>query len=100
MQWDSDEGQVLIRLAGVFDGRAARGLEAMLARADGSMRLRVDLTQVREFHDFGIAVLANAMTHCRAQVALLGLRQHQIRVLRYCGVDTAPLERAAQADAA
>jgi hypothetical protein len=62
--------------------------------------LRVDLTKVREFHDFAVAVLAQALTRCRAQVTLLGLRQHQIRVLRYFGVDTAPLERAAVADAA
>jgi len=61
---------------------------------------RIDLTQVREFHDFGIAVLAQALTRRKAEVTLPGLRQHQIRVLRYFGIDTAPPERAAVADAA
>jgi anti-anti-sigma regulatory factor len=90
----------LICLSGAFDGTAARRLEEMLARVEPGARLRVDLTKVREFHDFGIAVLAQALTRCRAQVTLLGLRQHQIRVLRYFGVDTGPLERAAVAGAA
>lgn len=88
-----------IHLSGSFDGVAARRLEAQLALAEPGTRLRVDLTKIRDFHDFGIAVLAQALSRCRARVTLLGLRQHQVRVLRYFGVDTAPLERAL-ADAA
>ena len=80
-------------------GLAARRLEALLARAEPGDHLRIDLTKVREFHDFGIAVLAQALTRCKAHVTLLGLRQHQVRVLRYFGVDTEPLERAATDDA-
>jgi anti-anti-sigma regulatory factor len=87
------------RLSGAFDGLAARRLEALLARAEPGDHLRIDLTKVREFHDFGIAVLAHALTRCKAHVTLVGLRQHQIRVLRYFGVDTEPLERAATDDA-
>jgi anti-anti-sigma regulatory factor len=90
----------LIRVSGAFDGLEARRLEVMLVGAEPGVRLRLDLTQVREFHDFGIAVLAQALTRCKAQVILLGLRQHQIRVLRYFGVDTTSLERAAVADEA
>ncbi len=89
----------LIRLSGAFDGVAARRLEALLARAEPGLRLRVDLTKVREFHDFGIAVLAQALARCKAHVTLLGLGRHQVRVLRYFGVDTEPLERALPADA-
>jgi ABC-type transporter Mla MlaB component len=100
MQDDFVIDHSLARLSGAFDGLAARRLEAMLARAQPGDRLRIDLTKIREFHDFGIAVLAQALTRCKAQVTLLGLRQHQIRVLRYFGVDTAPLERAAVVDAA
>jgi len=88
----------LIRLSGAFDGLAARSLEVLLVRAESGERFRVDFTQVREFHDFGIAVLAQALTRSKAHVTLLGLRQHQIRVLRYVGVDTASLERAAGAE--
>ncbi len=90
----------LIHVSGAFDGVAARRLEATLALAEPGAAVRVDLTKVREFHDFGIAVLAQALTRCKARVTLLGLRQHQIRVLRYFGIDTEPAERAVAADAA
>jgi hypothetical protein len=50
--------------------------------------VRVDLTQVRDFHDFGVAVLARALAS-RRQVSVRGLRTHQIRLLRYLGIDAA-----------
>ncbi len=87
-----------IRLEGAFDGLAARHLEALLDRAEPGARVHIDLTQVRDFHDFGIAVLGRAVTRSRAHVTLRGLRQHQIRVLKYFGVETEPLERAVLAD--
>ncbi len=90
----------VIRLEGVFDGLSARRLEALLVGADTGVRFHIDLTQVREFHDFGIAVLGHALTRSRAHVTLRGLRRHQIRVLRYFGVDTGPLESAVLPDAA
>jgi anti-anti-sigma regulatory factor len=89
-----------IRLEGVFDGIAARRVETLLARSDPGTRLSLDLSHVREFHDFGVSVLAQALTRTKAEVTVRGLRQHQVRVLRYCGVDTAPLERAVLSDAA
>jgi anti-anti-sigma regulatory factor len=81
-----------IHVADVLDGLTARRVEAALALARPGDRLLVDLTQVREFHDFGIAVLGQALARCEARVTLRGLRRHQIRVLRYFGVETAPLE--------
>ena len=93
-------GESVIRLEGTFDGLAARRVEALLAGAEGGLRFQIDLTHVREFHDFAIAVLAQALTRCRASVALRGLRQHQVRLLRYFGVDAAPLGRVALSDAA
>jgi hypothetical protein len=89
----------VIRLEGVFDGLAARRLEALLVAAEAGARFHLDLTQVREFHDFGIAVLGQALARSRAHVTLRGLRHHQIRVLRHFGVDTGPLERAVVPDA-
>jgi anti-anti-sigma regulatory factor len=90
----------VIRLDGAFDGVAARRLEALLGDAAEGVPVRIDLSQVREFHDFGIAVLGQALTRTRARVTIRGLRQHQIRVLRYFGVDAGPLESAAVAGAA
>lgn len=91
---DVADGRLLIRLADPFDGIAARRLEKWLARAKPGMCLRVDLTRVREFHDFAIAVLAQAMARCEAHVTLLGLGLHRIRPLRSFDVSTAALERA------
>jgi hypothetical protein len=90
----------VVKLEGVFDGLVARRVEAMLAGAEPGVRLHLDLTQIREFHDFGVAVLANALKRCRASVSLRGLRLHQIRLLRYFGVEAAPLGRIALSDAA
>jgi hypothetical protein len=80
----------LIKCEGVFDVPAARRLEKVIASASAGEALRVDLTHVREFNDFGIAVLAQALKHGgAARVALQGLRHHQARMLRYFGVDAA-----------
>lgn len=84
----------IIWLRGVFDGVAAMHLEEKLLRTTRTDRILVDLTQVREFHDFAVAVLGRALSRCPAEVKLRGLRQHQVRVLRYFGVDAGPLERA------
>ncbi len=80
-----------MRLEGVFDVPAARRLEQVLERAREGDAIRVDLTQVREFHDFGIAILAQALKHGGPRVALQGLRNHQVRLLRYFGADPARL---------
>jgi anti-anti-sigma regulatory factor len=90
----SSSPESIIWLEGVFDGVAARHLEEKLLQTVPGDRILVDLTQVREFHDFAVAVLGRALTLCRAEVKLRGLRQHQVRVLRYFGVDAGPLERA------
>jgi anti-anti-sigma regulatory factor len=88
----------IIHVEGVFDGIAARRLEAVLVRGAPGRRLEIDLTQVREFSDFAIAVLANALLRCGAFVSLRGLRLHQVRLLRYFGVDAGPLGRVALSD--
>lgn len=89
-----------IRLEGTLDGFTARRVEAALSAASPGARLGVDLTQVREFHDFGIAVLGQALTRCPARIRVRGLRLHHVRVLRAFGIDAALLERDAVADAA
>jgi hypothetical protein len=77
-------------MEGVFDAAAAQRLATALERAGGE-EVRVDLTHVREFHDFGIAMLARALSG-RHRVALSGLRQHQLRLLRYFGIDAGPAD--------
>jgi len=81
----------VIHLEGTFDAPAARRIEATLL-AEPSSRFHIDLTRVREFHDFGFAVLARALASDPGRVTLHGLRHHQIRLLRYLGADTSALE--------
>ncbi|BDG08832.1 STAS domain-containing protein [Anaeromyxobacter paludicola] len=84
----------ILRLSDLFDGVAARRLEAWLAALQPATQVRIDLSKVREFHDFGLAVLAQALSRCRAEVTVVGLRQHQVRMLRYFGVEASRLEPA------
>jgi len=90
----------VIRLEGSLDGMAARRVEALLTRAEPGAGIQIDLTHIREFHDFAVAVLANALTRCRAAVSVRGLRLHQIRLLRYLGVDAVQTPRVTLLDAA
>lgn len=89
MQHDPGEPHT-IRRDGVFDVSAAEDVARSLASARAGTQIRVDLTHVREFHDFGVAVLARALAGCPARVSVRGLRQHHRRLLRYLGVTGAP----------
>ncbi len=82
--------EIVIQLDGVFDAAAADRLSIAIEAAQ-SGEIRVDLTHVREFHDFGIATLAHALRH-HGRVAVTGLTQHQLRLLRYFGIDAGPVD--------
>jgi hypothetical protein len=88
----------IVRVEGDLDGGAARRVELAIRRARPGDRVLVDVSRVREFHDFGVAVLGRALAGCAAEVRVHGLRLHQLHVLRYFGVDPGPLERAVRAD--
>jgi hypothetical protein len=86
MSIERAETTTTIRMDGVLDVPAAR----QLAREIDDLRLaevRIDLTRVREFHDFGVALLAQAIAGRRAPTAVLGLHEHHLRLLRYLGID-------------
>lgn len=87
-------GELLMRLDGVFDQRAAERIAEALSCIGPGGALRIDLSQIREFHDAGVAVLARTLTASgrRVRVVLRGLRQHQVRILGYLGVDVEALE--------
>lgn len=84
--------EVVLTVEGVFDGATAwelrRSLEEIHAARGGQVVL--DFTRVREFYDFGVAVLAHGLaqrTASQPKVILRGLRTHQMRMLRYFGID-------------
>jgi anti-anti-sigma regulatory factor len=79
---------LVIRMDGTFDVPAAQHVARALADASTELQVRIDLTHVRDFHDFGVAVLAQALAARRQRVDVRGLRQHQVRLLRYLGIET------------
>jgi len=82
-------GELELRLDGVFDGAAAARIAEALAQVRPGGALHVDLAQVRDFPDAGLAALARILTASglAVRVILGGLCQHQVRILGYLGVD-------------
>jgi hypothetical protein len=86
MNADMAETRTVIRMDGIFDVPAAKRLARELD-ALGYAEVRIDLTRVREFHDFGVALLANSIAGRRAPTSVVGLHEHHLRLLRYLGID-------------
>ena len=89
---------LVIRMEGVFDVRAAERLLDALADT-GDAEIRIDLSKVREFHDFGVVVLVRALEG-RARTSVLGLRQHHVRLLRHLGIEAGRTDLGAYAELA
>lgn len=75
-----------IRVEGVFDIEAARRVASQLDDATYS-DVRIDMTRVREFHDFAVALLAENIAGRKAPTAVLGLHEHHRRLLRHLGIE-------------
>ncbi|WP_242394334.1 STAS domain-containing protein [Anaeromyxobacter oryzisoli] len=94
------EGErTVLRLAGTFDRAAALEL-ARRVEAERGRELILDFSLVREFADLGVATLAQGLAHTERRLVLRGLRQHQLRMFRYFGVDVEPSRGAVDPGAA
>ena len=82
---EPDGERVVFRVAGAFDRTAAWSLREQVER-EAAREVLLDFSLVRDFSDLGVAVLAHGLTAARRRVLFRGLRQHQLRVFRYCGV--------------
>jgi hypothetical protein len=73
---------------GVFDARAAQRIRETVARIGPGCALHVDLTHA-SLPDFALAILAQAVAPSQQaiRIVLQGLGRHQLRILRYFGVD-------------
>jgi hypothetical protein len=81
-------GETLVRLEGKFDAVAAWQMRARLGALPLTAEIVIDFSQVREFQDLGVAVLATCLAaRDGPNVAVRGLCQHQRRMFRYFGVD-------------
>jgi anti-anti-sigma regulatory factor len=81
-----------IRLEGVFDIAAARRVAAALDEARYA-DVRIDLTAVREFHDFAVVLLGETVASRHAPTEVVGLQEQHRRLLRNLGVDGADADR-------
>lgn len=86
----------MFRLGGVFDRAGAWSLRERIAR-EGEGEVVLDFSHVRDISDLGIAVLAHGVSGASRRVLFRGLRQHQLRIFRYCGV---PIEEMSGREAA
>jgi hypothetical protein len=80
------QGEVVIRIDGTFDGKAATRLQGWLVEVPSSDPLVLDFTQVRACEDFGLASVARNLVS-RDRLVVRGLTRHQERMLRYLGVE-------------
>jgi hypothetical protein len=81
-------GEILIRVDGTFDAPAAWDVRGRLGAIPATSNVVIDFSQVREFNDLGLAVMAPGLVPGYGpHVVVRGLRQHQHRMFRYFGVD-------------
>ena len=80
------QGEVVIRIDGTFDAKAASRLAGWLLEGPQDDVLILDFTQVRACEDFGLASVADDLG-ARGHLVVRGLTRHQERMLRYLGVE-------------
>ena len=86
IQTETEGDRTVIRVAGVFDRASAFELRDRLEH-EASQDLVLDFSLVREFADLGVATLAHGLAGADRRLHLRGLRQHQLRIFRYFGVE-------------
>ncbi|BDG08205.1 hypothetical protein AMPC_13180 [Anaeromyxobacter paludicola] len=83
------DGIVLLRLrCQTFDASAAASLIEALRRSE-RLPLLVDFSAVRDFDDHSVARFCAAARAHAGPIRFHGLREHQVRMLRYLGLDPA-----------
>jgi anti-anti-sigma regulatory factor len=82
----ADRGELVIHVSGVLDATAARALHAHLSGAREGDSVVLDLHEVREIQNFGLAILAEELASARVPVRLRGVCTQHLRMLRYFGL--------------
>jgi hypothetical protein len=79
-------GEMVIRVRGSFDRLAARRLSTCVSDLPAAAPLVIDFSLVNEIEDLTVTAVARELAR-RGAVQLRGLGRHQLRLLRYCGLD-------------
>jgi hypothetical protein len=80
-------GELVIRIDGSFDAKAAARLAGWLGEVPSGDDLVLDFTQVRDCQDFSLASVARNLASRGTRLQVRGLTRHQERMLRYFGVE-------------
>ena len=81
--------EVVIRLSGGLDESAGAKLASCIEQLPRAGRVVVDFSLVRPFRDVDVGAVARGLAG-HADLAIRGLGRHQLRLLRYCGVQVPP----------
>ena len=84
---ESSDGGVVIHVTGAFDPEAGRQLGDTLAVAGPDSHVVIDFSRAETFPDFALAMLAQNIQSVLGSVSLVGLGDHQRRILGYFGVE-------------
>jgi len=82
-------GELYIHVSGAFDAGAAAQLERCLLDRPACAPVAVDFTRAEPLDGAGVAAAARVLAGV-AGLSLHGLAWHQLRLLRYCGVEVIP----------
>jgi hypothetical protein len=86
-------GRLSLQVSQSFVPEDALRIHDLIASAEPGTQVEIDFRRVRECNHFALAVLARDLVSGRVRFALLGMTQHQQRLLGYFGVP--PVRRAA-----
>jgi STAS domain len=95
---DSSNGGLVIHVTGAFDPEAGRQLADALAVAEPDSRFVIDFSRAATFPDFAVAMLAENIQGAVGSVSLVGLGDHQRRILSYFGVEHLEKRSAAKSE--
>ncbi len=84
-----DAGEVVIQLDGTLDHLAAARIARCLGDLPPAAPLVIDFSRVDDLPDVGVAEVARELVG-HSGVAVRGLGRHQLRLLRYCGLQLPP----------
>ena len=85
------EDRVVLRFEDTFDPSQVWRLSEIMSKVAPGTHITLDFSQVREFHDVAFARLAQEIIRAtevssHVDLSVRGLRQHQLRILKYLGV--------------